>query len=171
MNFSNWFLKIFWGIKHFNFILNRHFLGCSEMGGDKKAKYHTYPTMIKLDSYTLNKEGLKNMRHVTNSLSSANISIFHQKSANFPTWRNRYKLHFDTEFLTLLTFFQSLKIVLINMVKILVMSTQKATIDLLKIKIFWDKSHDIFPWGYWLNFILWLKLYFRFRHMIKVWWL
>ena len=76
------------------------------------------------------------MNHVTHPLSSADISIFYQKSANFAIPRNTDRFHLDTYFLTLLTFLESLKIFLINMVKILMMSAKMATPGLLKIKIF-----------------------------------
>ena len=47
-----------------------------------------------------------------------------------------YRLHFDTKLLILLTFLESVKIVLIKKVAILVMSAKMATPGLLKIKIF-----------------------------------
>ena len=47
-----------------------------------------------------------------------------------------YRLHFDTKLLILLTFPESVKIVLIKKVAILVMSAKMATPGLLKIKIF-----------------------------------
>ena len=47
-----------------------------------------------------------------------------------------YRLHFDTKFLVLLTFLESLKIVLIKKVIILMMSAKMATPGLLKIKVF-----------------------------------
>ena len=40
-------------------------------------------------------------------------------------------------------FFESLKIVLRNMVTILMMSAKIATLDLLKIKVFWNKGYDV----------------------------
>ena len=45
-------------------------------------------------------------------------------------------MHSDTQFLILLTFFEYLKIILINMVTILVMSAKMATLGLLKLKVF-----------------------------------
>ena len=47
-----------------------------------------------------------------------------------------YRLHFDAKFLILLTFLESLKIVLIKKVTILMMPAKMATPGLLKIKIF-----------------------------------
>ena len=45
-----------------------------------------------------------------------------------------YRLHFDTKFIILLTFIESLKIVLIKKVIILMMSEKMATPGLLRIK-------------------------------------
>ena len=48
----------------------------------------------------------------------------------------RYRLHIDTSFVVLLTYFESLRISLMNMVAILMMSAKIATLGLLKITIF-----------------------------------
>ena len=81
---------------------------------------------------------------MTHPLSSADISIFHRKSRNFTISRNTdIDCISDTEFLIPLTFFESLKIVSIKMVKILMMSAKMATLDLLKIKIFQNKGYDV----------------------------
>ena len=69
------------------------------------------------------------MNHVTQPLISADISIFHGKSPNFAISR-----HADIDYI--LTFLESLKIFLINMVTIFMMSTKMATPDLLKTKVF-----------------------------------
>ena len=45
-------------------------------------------------------------------------------------------MYFDSLFLILSTFFESLKIVLINMVTTLVISAKMAALGLLKIKVF-----------------------------------
>ena len=45
--------------------------------------------------------------------------------------------------LILLTFLESLKVVLINMVAILMMSAKLTTLGLLKINVFWNKVYDI----------------------------
>ena len=47
-----------------------------------------------------------------------------------------YRLHFDTKFLILFTFLESLRIVLIKKVATLIMPTKMATPDLLKITVF-----------------------------------
>ena len=51
----------------------------------------------------------------------------------------KYRFHLDTKLLTLLTFLESLRIVLINVVKIMMMSAKMATSGLLEIKILWKK--------------------------------
>ena len=77
------------------------------------------------------------MNHVTHPLASADISIFSPEISKFCYIKKyRYRLHFDTQFLILLSFLESLKIVLINMVRILMMSGKMATLGLPKIKVF-----------------------------------
>ena len=44
--------------------------------------------------------------------------------------------------------FESWKTFLINMVKILMMSAKIATLDLLKIKVFWNKNYDVIIYVY-----------------------
>ena len=50
--------------------------------------------------------------------------------------RDRDRLHFGIKLLILLTFFESLKILLINMVAFLMISGKMAALGLLKIKVF-----------------------------------
>ena len=77
------------------------------------------------------------MNHVTHTLSSAEISNFSLEISKFCYIKKyMYRLHFDTKLLILLTFPESVKIVLIKKVAILVMSAKMATPGLLKIKIF-----------------------------------
>ena len=54
-----------------------------------------------------------------------------------------YRLHFDTKFLILLTFLESLRIGLIKKVIILMMSAKIATPGLLKITVFPNKGYDV----------------------------
>ena len=83
------------------------------------------------------------MNQVTQPLSSADISIFSLKISKFGYIKKyRCRLHLDTNFY-FLTFFESLKIALINMVTILMMSPKMATLSLLKIKLFWNKDYDV----------------------------
>ena len=74
-------------------------------------------------------------------LSSADFSIFSLEISNFYFIKKcSYRLHFNTKFLILLTFFESLKVVLINILAILMMMSAKlATLGLLKIYEFWKK--------------------------------
>ena len=73
---------------------------------------------------------------MTHPLSSTCISIFSPKIRKFCyNKKYRYRLHFNAWFLNLLTFFVSLRIVLINMVTILMISAKMAALGLLKIKV------------------------------------
>ena len=86
----------------------------------------------------------KYMNHVTHPLGSADISIFSPKITKFCYIKKyRYRLHFDAQFLIFLTFIESLKIVLINVVTILMMSAKMATPAFRKIKVFWKTFYDI----------------------------
>ena len=81
---------------------------------------------------------------MTYFLSSTGINIFSSGISKFCyITEYKYRLHFSTQFLILLTFFESLKIFLINMVTILMISAKLATPDLLKIKIFQNKGSDV----------------------------
>ena len=64
-------------------------------------------------------------------MSYAAISIFSPEISKF-CYMKKYRLHFDTSFLILLIFFESLKIALINMVMILIISAKIATLGPLK---------------------------------------
>ena len=55
----------------------------------------------------------------------------------------RYRLHFNSKFPYILTLFESSKVFLINMIKILMMSVKLASLGLLKIKIFWNKTYNV----------------------------
>ena len=89
-------------------------------------------------SDTLHKEDPKNIWITWHTpwilLTSA---FFHRKSANFAISRNT-----DIDWI-LVHNFQSLKIVLINVVTILMMSVKMATPGLHKIKVFWKKGYDV----------------------------
>ena len=96
------------------------FRGCSQMGGPKRPPIpkicHTYPTMMKLGTVIpYLKEIQKYMNHVTHPLSSADISNFLPEISKFYYIKKyMYRFHFDTKFPILLTFLESLKIVLIK---------------------------------------------------------
>ena len=84
------------------------------------------------------------MNHVTHPLSFADTSIFLLEISKFCYIKKyRYRFHLDTQFLILLTFLDSLRISLINMVTILMMSAKMATSGLLIIKVFWKKCYDV----------------------------
>ena len=107
---------------------------------------HIYPTMMKLGTLI---PYLKNIQKIYKSHDTPLEFCWHQHF--FPeiskfcyTKKYIYRFYFDTLFLILLTFFESWKIFLMNMVKILMMSAKMATLGLLIIKIFWNKRYDIF---------------------------
>ena len=95
----------------FNPLQDGHFRGCSRMGGPKSSPplpkiCHRYPTMMKLATVI---PYLKKIRkiydHMTHTLSSADISIFALEISKFCYIKKyKYRLHFDTSFLILLTF-------------------------------------------------------------------
>ena len=73
------------------------------------------------------------MNHVKHLLSSADIRISSPETNKFCYIKKyRYRLYFYEQFLILLTFLESLKIFLIDMVVILMMSPKKATQVFLK---------------------------------------
>ena len=84
------------------------------------------------------------MNQVTHLLASADISIFSPKISKICYIKKyRYRLHFHLQFLILLSFIESLKIVLINMVTVLRMSAEMATPGLPKIKVYWNKGYHV----------------------------
>ena len=75
---------------------------------------------------------------MTHPLSSADISIYSLEISNFCYIKKyRYKLHFNTQLLIILTFLEPLRVDIINMVAI------DANLGLLKIKVFQNKGCDI----------------------------
>ena len=77
------------------------------------------------------------MNHVTHPLISADISNFSREISKFCyIMKYMYRLHFNTKLQILLTFLESIKIVLIKKVAILVTPAKMATPGLLKMKIF-----------------------------------
>ena len=71
------------------------------------------------------------------------LTFSYRKSATFVTSRNTNIDCILTEFLILLTLFNSLKVVLINMVATLTMPAKLATLGLLKIKVYWIQGYDV----------------------------
>ena len=133
------------------------------MRGGKKAPLpkicHTYPTMIKLTTLI---PYLKKIQKIYKSCDTPLEFCWHQHflteiSKFCYIKKYRYRLYFDTSwnyssmdalFLILLTFFESWKKFLINMVTILMMSAKVATPGLLKIKVFWNKGCDVIIFVY-----------------------
>ena len=77
------------------------------------------------------------MNHVTHPMIPADTSNFSPDISKFCyISKYMYRIHFDTKFLILLSFLESLKIVLIKKVTILMMSTKLATSGVLKITVF-----------------------------------
>ena len=78
----------------------------------------------------------KYTNHVTHLFSSASISIFSLEINNFHYVRKyRYTSNFNTWFLILFTFFESIKVFLINMFAVLMTSAKMATLGLLTEKV------------------------------------
>ena len=77
------------------------------------------------------------MNHVTHPMSRADISNFSPEIIKF-CYIKKYmnRLHFDTKFLSLLTFLESLRFVSMKKVTILMMSAKMAIPGLLKITVF-----------------------------------
>ena len=76
------------------------------MGGKKTPLSkicHTYPTLMKFDSYTLPKEDTKKyINHITQPFGSAEISIFLLEISIFCYIRKyRHRLHFNALFIGL----------------------------------------------------------------------
>ena len=97
-------------------------------------------------------------------------TFFHQKSANFAISRNTdidCILIYNFQFL----FLESLKIILIKMVKNLRMSAKMAALGILNIKLFWNNGYDVIisvhnltnkillrDWNYIVSVVLWPKV-------------
>ena len=113
-----------------------HWLGRGQKAPPLLPKIcHIYPTMMKLGTLIAY---LKKIQKLYESRDTPPELSWHQHIKKY-----RYRLHFDTWFLILLTFLESLNIFLINMVIILMMSAKIATLGLLKTKIFWNKGDDV----------------------------
>ena len=80
---------------------------------------------------------------MTAPLSSADITIFFTRNQQLLLYQKADIDCILTRNSFLLTLFESLKVVLINMVAILIMSAKLATLGLLKIKLLWNKGYDV----------------------------
>ena len=83
--------------------------------------------------------------------------------------RDRDRLHFGIKLLILLTFFESLKILLINMVAFLMISGKMAALGLLKIKVFWNKGYQHKGTLFWKK-VLSMTLPTKIYHLIQIIW-
>ena len=84
------------------------------------------------------------MNHVKHPLSPAGIIIFSSEICNFCYIKKyKYRLHFKTYFLIRSISLESLSVVLINLATILMMLGKLAALDLLVIKVFWNKGYDV----------------------------
>ena len=112
------------------------------------------------------------MNHVKHPLSPAGIDIFSSEICNFCYIKKyKYRLHFKTYFLIRSISLESLSVVLINLATILMMLGKLAALDLLIIKVFWNKGYDVIICvNDFTNkiFITWLKLCSRCGHVTKI---
>ena len=84
------------------------------------------------------------MNHVKHPLSPAGINIFSSEICNFCYIKKyKYRLHFKTYFLIRSISLESLSVVLINLATNLMMLGKLAALDLLVIKVFWNKGYDV----------------------------
>ena len=114
--------------------------GCWRQKARPRSKFfHTYPTMMKLGTVI---PYLKKIQEIYDSHDTPLKFCQHQHFFTGITKfcyikKHRYKFHFHTQYLILLTFlFESLMNVLINMVANLMISAKMTTLGLHKIKIF-----------------------------------
>ena len=104
---------------------------------------HTYPKIMKLGTVI---PYLKKTQKIYESHNTSLEFCLHQhfsiKNQQFLLYQ---KIQIQTAlwYIILLTFFESLKIFLTNMVTILMMSAKLATPSLLKIEIFQNKGYDV----------------------------
>ena len=116
-------------IKNINPIQDGLFCGCSWIALPKIC--HTYPAMMKLGTVISDLKKIKKIYESRETPPPETTIFWYIK-------KYRYRLHFDTWFLTLLTCIESLKIVLINMVTMLMMSVKMDTPGL-----FWNIVYDV----------------------------
>ena len=159
-----------------NRIQDGPFRDCSRMGWGKKASSlksvrHILQWWNVAQLLPYLKKIQKYIYYVTHLLSSADIIIFSPEISNFCyIKKHRWRLHFNTLFLILLSFFELLKVFLISMV---------AFVAILKIgysRPSWNKGiskqrlwrHNLWLWRHRQNFIMWLKLYCSCDDVTKV---
>ena len=126
------------------------FWDCSRKGGGGKKTLlpkicHTYPAVMNLGAVI---PFLKKFQKLYESHETPLVFCWHRhflpKISKFCYIKKyRYRFHLHTKFIILLTFLESLRDVLINMVTILMVSAKMATPGLFKTKIFWKKDYDV----------------------------
>ena len=149
-----------------------------ERGGGAKRSLlskicHTHSAMVKLGTVI---SYLNNIQKSYQPRDTLLAFCWHQHFFNGPSenfviskkyW---YRLHFNTKFL--LTLFESLRVVLINIVAILMMPVKLAALGFLKIMVFWNKGSDVIVSMVTKKVLSrdsnYIKLYCRFGHVIKV---
>ena len=141
-----------WKIKEisFNRIQDGLFRGCSRMGEGAFWPHlhkirHTNPAMMKLGTVI---PYLRKFQKMHKSRDTPLGFCWHQHflleiSKFCYIKKSTHRLDFDTKFQFFLTFLESLVIVLRNMVTILMMSANKTTPGLHKIRLFWNKNYDV----------------------------
>ena len=115
--------------------------------------WHSLPHLLSLQKY---------INHVAYPLRSADISIFSTEISSFCYIKKlKFKLHFNTWFLILVTLFQSLKLVLWNMVAILMMPAKLANAGLWRNRFFpWRRQQKskLSPGSYYIaDVVMWPK--------------
>ena len=152
----------------FNPIQDGLFRGCSRMGGWPKRPSLPkicciYHTMMKLGTLIplIPKGDPKTIWVTWHTPLVLLTSAFLPEISKFCYIKKyKYRFHLDIKLLILLTFLESLRIVLINVVKITMMSAKMATSGLLEIKILWKKVMT--------SYFLSMTSQTKFYHVIQI---
>ena len=126
------------------------FLGLLTDVGDGGAKRsllpkicHTHSAMVKLGTVISYINKIQKAYQPRDTLLAFcwHQHFFNGPSENFfISKKYGYRLHFNTKFLFLLTLFESLRVVLINIVAVLIMPVKLAALGFLKIMVFRNKG-------------------------------
>ena len=141
---------------------------------------HTYPTTKKLGKVI---SYLKKFQKIYEPCDTTLEFWWHQQLSQEISKlcymkKYRYRLHFNALVLILLALWGPLKVILITMAAIFIMAAKLATLDLLRIKVFWSKSYDVITsvhdiitsfhdvtnkilsrdWNYILDVVMWPKI-------------
>ena len=114
------------------------FFGAAHKWWGQKAPFpkicHAYPAMMRLRTVIPYLTEIKKIRESRDTPLSSADNVLPEISKFCYIKKYMYRLHFDTKFRILLTILESLKIVLIEKVRILMMSAKMSTPGLLKMK-------------------------------------